>query len=436
MSRYPRKIKRDYNRAFFNKRTNYGRLYFVVFMLLLIPVIPLFSYLYYDNLQLMTLEAFDIAPTPTPFAAQRAELGESFYNSGDVDTALVQFEQAVSQQPNNINYLYEYGLLLIELDRNDEATRVADQMLTLNPDDPRGYALKANSIVWSDPATAIPIALQGREVAGDAQFAPIHATLAIGYTLIGRFDEALQEGELATRINPMDAGAHRSYHYPLLFTGNYTEAINQLQQAIAINPNLAAPYFELASLYRAPAINRPEMAVSIYNEVLRIEPDNERAYARLCQTYAAVGLFQEAEGYCDDAIFINPNYALAHLVRGQLRYSRRNYEGAIEEFQTCIRLSTGLPDDAEIDVSTLITEEIDIECLYIHGLAHYFLNQCDLAWELLNMALNHPGAIDNVRLQILQGLENITINCVGYQGRGLPTAVPPTPIPPTPIGGF
>lgn len=436
MQRYPRRIRRDYNRAFFNKRKNYGRLYFIVFMILVIAAVPIFAYFNYSNLQLMTLDALNIAPTPTPFAAERAERGEAFYQTGDVETALVQFEQAVQQQPENINYLYEYGVALIELDRNDEATIVADRMLALEPNDPRGYSLKANSIVWSDPAAAIPIALQGREVAGDNQYAPIHATLSIGYTLIGRFDEALQEGELATRVDPMDAGAHRSYHYPLLFTGNYTEAINQLQRAIAINPNLTAPYFELASLYRAPAINRPEMAVSIYNEVLRIEPNNERAYARLCQTYAAVGLFQEAEGYCDEAIFIEPDYALAHQVRGQLRYSRRNYEGAIEEFQTCIRLDLGLSDNTEIDLASFEPDDVAIECLYIHGLAHYFLNQCDLAWELLNMALNHPGSIENVRLQILQGLENITINCVGYQGRGLPTPVPPTPIPPTPIGGF
>lgn len=436
MNRHYRKIKRDYNRPFFNKRRNYGRLYFVVFMLLLIFAIPFFAITQQDKIQMAVLEQLGRAPTPTPYAADRAELGEDFFRRGDVETALVQFEQAVNQQPDNPDYLYEYGNLLVEQDRNQEAEAVADRMLELAPDDPRGYALKASSVVWSDPAAAIPAALQGIEVEGENQYAPLHAVLAVAYTLIGRFDEALQQGNLAVRIDPMSATAHRSYHYPLLFTGNYTEAINQLQQAIAINPNLTAPYFELASLYRVPAINRPEQAVGIYFEILRIEPDNERAYARLCQTYAAVGQFQEAEGYCDQAIIINPDYALAHRVRGQLRYSRRNYEGAIEEFETCIRLSTNLPDDAEIDLETLDPASVDIECLYIHGLAHYFLDFCDQAWSLLNMALAHPGAVDNVLQQILQGLENVTVNCVGYQGRGLPTPIPPTPIPPTPIGSL
>lgn len=442
MYHHNRKIKRDYNRPFFHRRNYRTRLIFVAGMLLLIAAIPLFAIWQYDRLQLTALDALGYAPTATPFASDRAVLGAEFYRAGDIETAAFYFEMAANQQPENISYLYEYGNLLIELDRNDEAVLLGERMMVIDPDDPRGYALKASAIAWTDPTEAIPVARQGIEIEGDNQFAPLHSALAIAFTRIGRYEEALREGDLAIRIDEMDANARRSIAYPLIFTGNYSEAIRQLERAVSINPSLTGPYFELASLYRNPAINRPEVALAIYEEILEIEPDNERAWLRICETYAAVGLFQEAEPFCERAIDIDADYASAHRMNGQLRYSRRNYEGGIEEFQTCLVLYAQQENgqqyrtEEEIDLPNLDLARLDIECLYLRGLAYYFLGQCDLAWEWLNTSLNHPEAQGPILDAILTGLENTTINCVGYQNRGLPTQIPPTLIPPTPIGGY
>ncbi|MEL7434932.1 MAG: hypothetical protein AAFN11_13385, partial [Chloroflexota bacterium] len=151
-------------------------------------------------------------------------------------------------------------------------------------------------------------------------------------------------------------------------------------------------------------------------------------------------------------------YTSAHRMRGQLRYSRRNYEGAIESFQMCYllyaeeQLGIDIIDPIEVetqpniditsieeqvDPSTLDLAGLEIECIYVRGLAHYFLGgaNCDLAWRWLNFALNHSGSQASVETNILQGLTNVTVRCAGYIGRSLPTPIPPTPIPPTPIGG-
>jgi tetratricopeptide (TPR) repeat protein len=414
MYRTPRRIRRDYNRSFFSKRRNYARLYFVVFMLLLIAGIPFLAFWQFDRLSLAALDVVGMAPTATPFASNYATRALDVYTSGDVQGAGDLMEQAARLQPENINYLYEYGRLLIELDRSDEAANLGDQIIAIDNSDPRGYALKANALVWDDPAAAIPVAITGAEL-GDAPYAPLDAALAIAYTNIGRYAEALQRGDRAVRVDPQNASARRAYSYPLIFTGNYTEAIRQLEQAIAINPNLTGPYFELASLYRR--LDQEEMAVSIYNRVLDIDPINERAYLRLCETYAAVGRFQEAQFYCEDALDIDPLYASAHRMLGQLQYSRRNYESSIESFETCVALGSE-----------------EIECYYIRGLAHYYLGQCDQAWDVLTESLSRAQQQPIVDA-ISSGLRFVTSNCAGYQGQSLPTPIPPTPIPPTPIGG-
>ncbi len=411
--RSKRKIKRDYNKPFFSNRGS-GRGWLLFAFGLLIGGIIGFTYWQFDNIQLAALEVIGIAPTATPFASDYANKGAQLYVDGNVVAAEREFAHAVELQPNNVTYLYEYGKILIELERPEEAVPYADRAIQVAPDDVRGYALKARALMWSDPTVAIPTAVTGIEI--DPNYAPLHGVLAIAYTNIGRYGQGLERGLEAIRLDPLDPFVHRAYSIPLIFTGRNSQAIEQLEEAIAINPNLTAPYFELAGQYRA--IDFPEMAVGIFRRILAIDPDNAKAYLRLCQTYAGEGEFIEAEGFCDVALEIDPNYAQAHQWLGQVQYTRRNYEGSIDSFHRCVELGSTA-----------------VECYYLRGLAHYILGECDDAWVVLQESLQY--AVQEPIIQnITIGLENVTINCVGYQNAQLPTPIPPTPIPPTPIGGI
>jgi tetratricopeptide (TPR) repeat protein len=414
MYRHSTRIERNSNRPFFSRRRQAWRLYFVLVMIGLIVGIPIVTATQFSALQLEALALVGMAPTPTPFASVRADQGQQLYLAGDIEESEQYFRMAAEMQPENVSYLYEYGKVLIELERYPEARALGERIIALAPNDPRGYALAATSMVWSDPTSAIPYAITGIELG--QPYAPLNGALAIAYTNIGRYQEALQRGDLGVRQDPMDASVRRAYSFPLIFSGRWNEAVEQLEQAIAINPNLSAPYFELASLYRR--LNNEEMAIAIFDRLIEIDPTNAKAYLRKCETYAAVGLFQEAEPFCQQALTLDPQYAEAYRMQGQLRYSRRNYEGSIESFNTCIALGSSA-----------------VECYYIRGLAHYYLNQCDDAWRVLNESLTYttePQILESINT----GLTLVTRNCAGYQGQSLPTPVPPTPVPPTPIGGL
>ena len=413
-----RRIKRDHSKPFFSSRRR-GLSGIPLLLLVLLTIgsslgLILATLTNYDRMQFAALDLLGIAPTPTAFASQHAQVGIELYNKGKVRDALGAFERALEQRPDDVDYLYEYGRILIELDEYDLAAPIGDRAIAAAPDDVRGYALKARALMWSDPGNAIPLAVSGLDI--DPGFAPLHAALAIAYTNIGRFDEGLSRGNRAIQLDPLDSFAHRAYSIPLIFTGRNSQAIETLEQAVAINPNLPGPYFELAAQYRA--IDVPEMAVGIYRRVLELEPDNAKAYLRLCETFAAVGEFQEGSRYCEQALAINSQYASAWRMLGQTQYSRRNYEGAIESFENCVEYGSS-----------------EVECFYLRGWAHYFLAQCDDAWRVLQEALQYAVA-DQIIDTINIGLSNIRVNCAGYENVTLPTPIPPTAIPPTPIGGI
>ena len=413
-----RTIKRSRRKPLFSSRRRGLRgLPLFLFALLMISMtagLILLTYYNYEQMQYMALNALGIAPTPTLYASQHAQQGIIDYNDGQVEAALAEFKLAIDQRPNDINYLYEYGRILIELDQYDEAVIFGDRAIEAAPDDPRGYALKARALMWSDPGAAIPTAVSGLE--RDPDSAPLHAALAVAYTRIGRYAEGLQRGIRATTLDPLDSFARRAYSIPLIYTGRSSQAIEQLEAAVAINPNLTGPYFELAAQYRA--IDVPEMAVGVYRRILDIDGDNAKAYLRLCETYASIGEFITATGFCETALDLNPVYASAWRMLGQLQYNRRNYESAIESFNSCVEFGSA-----------------EVECYYIRGLAHYFLGQCDEAWAVLQESFSYTDQ-EPIIETINTGLTNVTVNCPGYENRSLPTPIPPTPIPLTPIGGI
>ncbi|MBC8099674.1 MAG: hypothetical protein H7Y11_09545, partial [Armatimonadetes bacterium] len=182
----------------------------------------------------------------------------------------------------------------------------------------------------------------------------------------------------------------------------------------------------LAGQYRSPRIGNPAMAITIYQHIIdemdTSSADAAKANLRICETFnlAEAFDFEIAIPYCAEAIRIKPDYGSAYRELGRMRYRRRNYEGSIEAFETCVALGA-----------------TDIECWTLRGLAHYFLGNCDAAWTVLNEAAiraEAQGEPDDPNIAI--GLSNTRGVCPAYSN--LPTATPilPTAIPPTPIGGL
>ena len=413
-----RKINRSRKRPFFSqRRRGLSGIPLLIYTATIIGIcvgLLALTFFYYDEMQGAALNLLGWAPTPTLYPSQHAERGIERYNEGKLEEAVAELALAWEQRPDDVDYIYEYGRALIEADQYALADELGDRAIAAAPDDPRGYALKARAIMWSDPGSAIPVAVSGLE--RDANFAPLHAALAVAYTNIGRYADGYESGLRATLLDPLDPFAHRAYSIPLIYTGRSQQAINALEQAVAINPNLTAPYFELAAQYRKQDFQ--EMAVGIYRRILELEPDNAKAYLRICQTYAEVGEFLEGSRFCETATEIDDSYAPAWQYLGQLQYNRRNYESALDSLERCVELGS-----------------VAVECYYIRGLAYYFLDQCDSAWQALNDALlytRQPPIIDIIN----EGLGGIRANCPGYEGAQLPTPIPPTPVPPTPIGGI
>jgi tetratricopeptide (TPR) repeat protein len=160
--------------------------------------------------------------------------------------------------------------------------------------------------------------------------------------------------------------------------------------------------------------------------VLANDPRNVKAWTRKCSTFFQQRDDISAREACEQAVELDNTYPDAFKQLGMVRYTSRNYEGAIEAFQTCIRL---------MDAQGWSMSDRLGECYTYQGLAWYLLDDCTTAMPLFREALKTELG------DLLQGFTYTGMNsCAAVDDTitldDIPTPAPPTPVPPEPIGIF
>jgi len=195
-------IKRNYQEPFFRPRRkrHFVRNFFVALLLVGAAVAFVLS-----QPELVVSTAMTILgpeTTPTPLPADLATAALDFYRTGQLEEAAALLQQASTQSPDNVDYLYEYGMILIDLDEPEPAEELGRQILSLDPNDPRGYALRARAMVWQgNTNAALPVALAGIDI--NPGFAPLHAAVSRAFTAEGRLREAQESG-----LRAIECGGH------------------------------------------------------------------------------------------------------------------------------------------------------------------------------------------------------------------------------------
>lgn len=384
-------IKRDYSRPFFRDPKGHP-----VRNMLIAALLGALLGLGILSQRPIVEQAVDVLtgaqPTPTPLPAELAMRAGRLVQAGDLAAAETLLAAAVAERPENTAYLYEYGALLIELERYDEAFDLGTQIIDLNPRDARGFALEASSLVWQgQAAAAVPIALSGLEL--DPRFASLHAALTRAYVDMSRWDEGLDMGERGLSMNPNDANLARAYAYALQSVGAYEDAMSYLERSMELRPTYLPTQFELAGLYLSR--DRDQDAIDLYDRILSIEPRHARALLRQCLAYRKVGQFARALGFCEDSAASDGSAPETLFQLGQLYYRERRFEESRDAFQQCVDHDSGA---------------YGLSCLYRLALSHYYTGSCDTGRQLLQESLviaqareDSASAVDNIR----QGLTAI-----------------------------
>jgi tetratricopeptide (TPR) repeat protein len=216
------------------------------------------------------------------------------------------------------------------------AEYLARRALKVNPDDPELLVgLGILLLRLQRPDEALSYIESYREQAPN----DFHTLTTIGYGLVNSGRPGKAEAFLQEVLNK-NPGATRVYNalgFALARLERFDEAIHMCQEALTIDPNDVDAHNNLAAFLGHEG--RFDEAVAHYHEALRIGVNPAEAYTNLGRMFAERGKFDEAREYLEAALQIRPNYIKAHNNLGIIQAQQGAYKQARAHLEKVLRIS-------------------------------------------------------------------------------------------------
>ena len=137
-------------------------------------------------------------------------LGFALYEKGQIDEAILQFQEAIRLKTDDAEAYNNLGAALAKKGQTDEAISQYQEAIRFKPD-----------------------------------YAEAHYNLGVALDIKGQTNEAISQYQEAIRLKPDDAEAHNNLGIALDRKGQTDEAIRQYQEAIRLKPDDAEAHYNL-----------------------------------------------------------------------------------------------------------------------------------------------------------------------------------------------
>ena len=162
----------------------------------------------------------------------------------------------------------------------------------------------------------------------------------------GQYAAAVQQLEQAIALDAQASHAHNAIGLAYWQQGLFDVAIPPLQQAIALTPEWNYPRYTLSLVYLEQ--RRYDETELGFQAALANDDEDSTAYHGLGQLYLLLGRNEEAEAQLERAVEFNPGNAYAYHTYGKLRQRTGQLVDAEDMFRLAIRLE---PDETSFRAS-------------------------------------------------------------------------------------
>ena len=270
----------------------------------------------------------------------RYHLGLAYLASGDVDKAMVQFQEAIELMPSYEAPRYYLGRIYLSRRQPAVAAGLADEILKIHPGSERGKFLRADASIrmgeYNRARALLDELLKARPQNRDAQF--LLAALNVAQRRYREAEEALQR---LYRIAPQDSRGIRGLVSLYLAEGRPDRAQRLLDAELARRPE--SRQLRLISAQVAMAANDFERAIADYQAMLDADPDQAAVQIALGVAYYKIGDLESAERHFAEAVRIQPKNVIANLRLSMLYGELGRFEEAQRVLKTVLQLAPDNP---------------------------------------------------------------------------------------------
>ena len=129
---------------------------------------------------------------------------------------------------------------------------------------------------------------------------------------------------------------HLATGYKLYRRGIYRKALQEFDQAIRIDPNNTKAYFWRGRVYGKR--EQFDDAISDFKKVIELKPDYVEAYDNLGWIYSRREEYEESISYLTKAIEMRPDSGWAYFMRGHSHLRKGDLENGLKDTETSCSL--------------------------------------------------------------------------------------------------
>ena len=175
---------------------------------------------------------------------QKFKQAISTHQEGKLEEAENLYRTILKTQPQHLDTINNFGVLLQTLNRPNEAEEYFKKAIKLNPD-----------------------------------LAITYSNLALALQDLGRFDEAIKNCKKAIEINPNLVDAYSNLGLTFQKINNNNDAVENYKKAIKLKPNFFEAYNNLGNALKA--LNRLDESETNYKKAIEINKDFAKAHNNL-----------------------------------------------------------------------------------------------------------------------------------------------------------
>ena len=236
--------------------------------------------------------------------------GLAYYDKGDDDRAIAEFNEAIRLDPK---FAYAYSSRGLAYDHKGDlghADPDYNEAIRLDPKYAQAYFNRGNAYYQKgDDDRAI--ADYSEAIRLDPKYAYAYNNRGTAYDRQGDDDRAIADYNDAIRLDPKFAQAYSSRGLTYYQKGDLDHAIADYGEAIRLDPKYAYAYNNRGNAYYHK--HDENRAISDYNEAIRLDPKYAQAYFNRGVANLYAGSLPKALADLGRSSELNPKYAYAAL---------------------------------------------------------------------------------------------------------------------------
>lgn len=323
--------------------------------------------------------------SPAPSVSARYYYLESLvlHQQDQLEPAANSLEKAISEDPASAFLQRDLIRLYLEMGQEEKALALAEALAEKDPDDVDNLLMLVR-MKKNTGSQKQMLSLLGRILELDPENKETYLRLGKIFMENQQFSRALDLfSRMAARL-PQYYVAHFYLGEAHLLSGNYTAAEQAFLKTIDLEPDLVEPRFKRIEILRRQADDTSyEKMLEIYEEILEIEPENDRALLETALIYHKTGQTDKAKNLFDE-------------LGKQASTSSRMAMVAVDTYIAPKRY-----DDAVIVFSNLLKSDPDNENL------HFFLGMAHESADNPEAAIQHYLKVSSAHPQYKKTLLNI-----------------------------